>query len=414
MNPVRLRHVARINPPSPAFEQLAADRAISFLPMERVWPDNRLDLTEQRSKTSVMMGYTRFESGDILVPKITPTFEASRAVLVPDLVDGVGAGTTELHVVRPSADVDPRFLTYVFHCHDFLKIGESEMYGVAGQKRVPDDVIRNWRLDLPGLSEQRRIADFLDSAVAVLDAASRKCHALTNLLSERRTVVLLDCILPPEPSDEWSRTRLKYLFESVRNGVWGSDPVGDRTDVTCVRVADFNRDQYLADPGATTRRSLDLGQASEHLLRRGDVLLEKSGGGDQSPVGFAVTFDGANRSVCSNFVAALRVAEGVCPRFAALTMAAFYRAGRNVPYIKQATGIQNLDGLGYLAQAVRIPGIAEQVAIARDLDRELERSLSVSVALGKQIALLSERRRGLITAAVTGQIDVTTARGVDV
>ena len=72
----RLRHIARINPLSPRFDRLPDDAAVPFLPMEKVWPEG-LDLSEQRPKSAVSIGYTRFESGDVIVPKITPTFEAS-------------------------------------------------------------------------------------------------------------------------------------------------------------------------------------------------------------------------------------------------------------------------------------------------------------------------------------------------
>lgn len=119
MTRVRLRHVAMINPPAPAFDNLASDAEVTFLPMEAVWPGRRLDLSRRRQKESVATGFTRFQNGDVLVPKITPTFEAGRAVLVSGLVNGVGTGTTELHVVRPGRELDGRYLLHLVNTHHF-------------------------------------------------------------------------------------------------------------------------------------------------------------------------------------------------------------------------------------------------------------------------------------------------------
>lgn len=91
-------------------------------------------------------------------------------------------------------------------------------------------------------------------------------------------------------------------------------------------------------------------------------------------------------------------------------MAANYFAGMNIPFIKQTTGIQNLDSAGYLGRKVHLPTISEQVSIVRLLDRNLDSASRYRNSAKHQIDLLAERRQALITAAVTGQLDVTTAR----
>ena len=115
----RLRHLAKVNPSTPAFSRLDDDSEVTFLPMENIWPGPRLNLSEIRSKSAVESGYTRFQDGDILIPKITPTFEAGRAVLIKGLRGGLGAGTTELHVLRPGERLDPRFLLHVINTQGY-------------------------------------------------------------------------------------------------------------------------------------------------------------------------------------------------------------------------------------------------------------------------------------------------------
>lgn len=94
---IRLRHVARVNPGTPQFDELDESSELTFLPLEAVWPGHRLDTTNIRIKGDVKTGYTRFAEGDILLPKITPTFEGDRSTIVTGLRDGVGAGTVRLN-----------------------------------------------------------------------------------------------------------------------------------------------------------------------------------------------------------------------------------------------------------------------------------------------------------------------------
>ena len=82
--------------------------------------------------------------------------------------------------------------------------------------------------------------------------------------------------------------------------------------------------------------------------------------------------------------------------------------------IKQTTGIQNLDGPAYLGQEVEVPNYRAQKAIAAGLDNMLDSLGAYFAGVDRQLACMQERRQALITAAVTGQIDVTTARGADV
>ena len=102
-------------------------------------------------------GYTYFADGDLCIAKITPCFENGKGALAAGLTSGVGFGTTELHVVRPGPNIDPRFLFYVSIADDFRKLGESELCGAGGQKRIDESFIKDWMAPLPQLDTQRWI-----------------------------------------------------------------------------------------------------------------------------------------------------------------------------------------------------------------------------------------------------------------
>jgi type I restriction enzyme S subunit len=137
--------------------------------------------------------------------------------------------------------------------------------------------------------------------------------------------------------------------------------------------------------------------------------LEKSGGGEKSPVGFVVMYDRDEPAVTSNFVARVVLRPGMEPRFWTYVHGANYGRRLTARSIKQSTGIQNLDQSSYFNEMAAIPELPEQVAIADFLDRETA-LLDASIADAREaIALSRERRAALISAAVTGKIDV---RGV--
>jgi hypothetical protein len=103
----RVRFVASVNPSRTELKGApAAD--VSFVPMEAIGEWGGLDLTATKQLAEVANGYTYFREGDVLVAKITPCFENGKSAFARGLLNGIGFGTTELHVLRPSSKLDGR------------------------------------------------------------------------------------------------------------------------------------------------------------------------------------------------------------------------------------------------------------------------------------------------------------------
>jgi len=195
---------------------------------------------------------------------------------------------------------------------------------------------------------------------------------------------------------DWRPTRLKYTVESPVNGVWGADPTGADDDVACVRVADFHPATGGLKAVVPTLRSVEPNLLGGRLLKRGDLLLEKSGGGELQPVGRVVRVDRdfERHAVCSNFVARMRPAHGFDSIYLYFIHQALYRAGLTQPAIKQTTGIQNLDADSYLSQHIVAPPLEEQQRLGERLQAEvadIEFALEQARLLQR---LLHERREG--------------------
>jgi type I restriction enzyme S subunit len=113
-------------------------------------------------------------------------------------------------------------------------------------------------------------------------------------------------------------------------------------------VADFNRDDFTIMTCSLTLRSVEVDQLEKRKLNRGDLLIEKSGGGESQLVGAVAYFDHDFDAVCSNFIARMPVEPSQIARFWCYVHAGLYAGRVNFLAIKQTTGIQNLDSAYYL------------------------------------------------------------------
>src|SRR5690606_12929973 len=139
---------------------LSEGEVVSFMPLEAVWPGNRVDYSG-RLPWSSKQSYTQFRQGDILIPKITPTLEAGRTIIA-DISTDFGLASTEVHVVRARDNADSRYLQYCFQSRPFLDEGAHALQGVGNLRRISPRFVQEFKVLDVDLATQQRIADFLD------------------------------------------------------------------------------------------------------------------------------------------------------------------------------------------------------------------------------------------------------------
>ncbi|EIC4352142.1 restriction endonuclease subunit S [Salmonella enterica] len=202
-----LNTLAEINPKIDVSDD---EQDISFVPMPLI--STKFDGShnfEVKKWKEVKKGYTHFANGDIAIAKITPCFENSKAAIFSGLKNNVGAGTTELHVARPySHAINQQYLLLNFKSPGFLKTGESQMTGSAGQKRVPRNFFENYPLPFPPLQEQERIVNNFTRLMFLCDQLEQ--HSLTSLDAHQQLVeTLLTTLTDSQNADElaenWAR-----------------------------------------------------------------------------------------------------------------------------------------------------------------------------------------------------------------
>ena len=199
----------------------------------------------------------------------------------------------------------------------------------------------------------------------------------------------------------WDIFSLKRSIDGCFNGLWGSDPKENNDDIVVLRVADFDRNKLVIDNSKLTLRNIKKSEIGNRLLKKGDLLIEKSGGGDKTLVGCVVLFNENYKALTSNFVAKMTPKSNVNSYFLNYFFAALYANNINYQSIKQTTGIQNLDTNSYLNEKLALPSLHEQEAIVSFLNQktsEIDQAIAIKE---QQIALLNERKQIVIQKAVT-------------
>ncbi|OBY50097.1 restriction endonuclease subunit S [Aggregatibacter aphrophilus] len=288
---------------------------------------------------------------------------------------------------------------------------------------LPREKFAMLKISIPSEKEQTAIADYLDTKLGEIDALIGKQQTLLEKLAEQRTAVITHAVTkglnPAAPMKNsgvewlgdvpthWDVKRLKNSINCSKNGIWGDEEKFDENDMYCLRVADFNRTNFTISETNLTIRNINSKDYENRKLKKGDLLLEKSGGGDKQPVGFVVLNTVARKSVCSNFIAQLKLAENMNAQFWVYFHQFLYSLRINVRSIKQSTGIQNLDETLYFNELACYPPFKEQTAIADYLDQETAKIDRLCDTVNQTIGRLKEYRTALITQAVTGKIKVT-------
>ncbi len=199
----------------------------------------------------------------------------------------------------------------------------------------------------------------------------------------------------------WRIDRIRDHLGRIVGGEWGEDPAesDEGTEIAVVRVADI-RGLEVVEQNLTIRRVKE-SKLPGRIIGERTLLMEKSGGGEQNPVGRSVLGRKLKvRAICSNFMAKFDCGPSVTPVFIAYLLDALYNCGINTAHIQQTTGIQNLRVFDYLNTKVAIPPHAEQERIASYLDASCAAIGAAVAAKRRQIDTLASVRERIIESAV--------------
>ncbi len=424
----RGRFCMRVNPSSERLRELGPEDEVSFVPMEAVGEYGGLNLEITKQLGDVGSSYTEFQNGDVVVAKITPCFENGKGALAEGLRNGAALGTTELHVLRVLPALDRRFLFYLTVSSVYRKTGEAEMYGAGGQKRVPPEFNKDFRTPLPPSVEQVSIADFLDRETAKIDTLVAKKRTLIERLKEKRTALISRTVtrgLPPDaartvgldphpklkPSgiewlgdvpEGWELKQLFRIVTTMQTGPFGSQL--HQTDyieggVPLINPSHLVDDSIVSDDKETVTDETAK-RLTRHKLMPGDVVFARRG-----EIGrCAVVGKKESGWLCGTGSMVVRLRDCDVRYFVRV----FRSTGFRMLLMMNAVGttMLNLNPSIVGRMRVPLPPLPEQCAIADYLDQETGKIDQMIAKVKAAIERLQEYRIALITAAVTGKIDV--------
>lgn len=302
---------------------------------------------------------------------------------------------------------------WLYYCISSKK-RELERRGAGSTFReVSRDGVRTLPILLPPLSEQRAIAAVLDSIDETIERAD-EVIAATERLRDALLHELLTRGLPGQHSEwkevpglgtipaSWDAVPLREVLVLSQPGAWGDEPSSDGERVRVLRAADLTRDGRVNPDGAAWRQ-LSPRDQTRRLMRDGDLMLERSGGGPGAPVGRVALIEEMDPVYCNNFCQQLRGDhDRLSPKYTLRALWHRYIRGVTARLEHQTTGIRNLDFDGYLSFPIPLPSLQEQRAIAEVLD-------SVDVAIERACEELCELRSlqaSTADALLTGRLRV--------
>jgi type I restriction enzyme, S subunit len=179
------------NPPKPAVGILPAEAPVSFVPMSAVdAKSGKVIEIETRPFGQVRKGYTAFRDDDVILAKITPCFENGKAAITRNLRNGLGFGSSEFCVFRPTGAVSPEYLFHYLRQERFRAAAADHMTGTAGQERVPAAYLGTVILPVPPLAEQGRIVVKIEELLNEVTASYEHLSRVPAILRRFRQSVL--------------------------------------------------------------------------------------------------------------------------------------------------------------------------------------------------------------------------------
>ena len=325
-----------------------------------------------------------------------------------------GAVSSTTALITPKS-IDPAF--FFWACKGQEDRVRAETVGM-GIPHVNGDFLANLRLQLPNLSQQRAIADYLDRETARLDALVAEKEQLLELLAEKRRALVtravtrgLDLNVPLRDSGihwlgaipaHWTRSPLKRLLANMDYGI--SVSVKALGNVAVLRMGDIkNGEVDYSRIGFVDEVDESL------LLQPGDLVFNRTNSLDQ--IGKVALFRGKPDYPVSfaSYLVRFRCSPAVLPEFLNWLLNSAYPLAWGRAQALPAIGQANLNPNRYGYLPISLPSIEEQKEIVRCISQWTSRIDAVRTETRRTIKLLVQRRSALIAAAVTGQINVGSA-----
>jgi type I restriction enzyme S subunit len=408
---IKLKHVARIRPSNVDKKTVDGERSVRLCNYTDVYYNDVIRGNLEFMSASATPDQVRefqLRAGDVLITKDSETADdiAIPAFIAEDL-PGVLCGY-HLSLIRPQRDrIDPKFL---FWCMSSRMVRSQAENYAAGITRVGirSDLVGSLLVPHVPLEAERAIADYLDAETPRLDALIAKKRRMITLLHDRVQAAIDGLTVPralggtaDAGGPAWPMVNLRYCASFFTDGDWIEAPFITTSGIRLVQTGNIGAGEFR-DVGDRYISRETFRQLNCTLIHPGDVLISRLG---DRVGGACLAPDIEGGMVASVDVAIMRPNSLLHPRF----LVRFLSSSRHLQeaaLLSRGTTISRIARSQLGSMQVPLPPMEEQVRIDRVIELEEGRYRRLEGALRHQLLLLQEHRQALITAAVTGEIDI--------
>ena len=407
---VRLGALYEVNPKNKADDELDA----AFIPMEKISAGMISEYSfEIQEWCKAKKGHTQFADGDVAFAKISPCFENRKSMMLNNLPNSIGGGTTELIILR-NVNVNQKYTFWTVLDERFIRGGVQTYSGTVGQQRINMDYVRSYPIPLPPLSEQQRIVECIEELFAKLDEAKERLQEVVDSFAVRKAAILHKAFTGEltkqwrrengVKDESWEEKNGEEFFEYVTSGSRGWAKYYSDQGSIFVRMGNLNHGTIELD--FSDIQYVDLpeqveGQRSK--LQKNDILISIT-----ADVGMIGLVREDMDAYINQHVALARPKNDLYAEFLAW-------------YFVSDVGLQQMQNkqrgatkIGLGLQDIRniilnLPSLPEQHEIVRLIDDLLERERSAQQAAEQALASIDLMKKSILARAFRGELGTNKA-----
>lgn len=399
---VKLNKLYHVNPKN-IVEDDSVDAA--FIPMANIEPNfiGKYKF-EVDSWNKVRKGHTQFADGDVTFAKISPCFENGKAFIAENLPNGIGAGTTELIVLR-NRKIVPKYTFYLISTEKFVNGGRRTYSGVVGQQRISMDYVNQFPIPLPPFSEQKRIVHRIESLFAKLDEAKEKIQQVLDGAEMRKAAILhkaftgeLTKIWRKEngiSEDSWESVKLKELGEFNR----GKSKHRPRNDPRL-----FNGPYPFIQTGDVSSSGMYIQKHSQTLSEFG---MQQSRLFPKDTLCITIAANIGKVAILTYDCCFPDSVVGFTPNERTFSKYMYYsmlKIQKEIEALAPAVAQKNLSLKLLLDVNVQIPSVEEQHTIVKIIERLLKHEKNVISASMRSIESIEIMKKSILAKAFRGEL----------
>lgn len=402
---IHLGELYQINPKNLAEDFVDA----AFIPMEKIAPGfvNEYSFDVQ-PWCKAKKGHTQFADGDVAFAKISPCFENRKSMLLNNLPNGIGGGTTELIILRQS-HMNQKYTFWFISQEQFIRGGIATYSGTVGQQRISMDYVRTYPIPVPPLAEQQRIVDRIESLFAKLDEAKQKAQDALDSFETRKAAILHKAFIG-ELTAQWRKEHGVGMesWENLKIGTYaqvkggkrlpkGHKLVTERTAHPYLRIADFG-DGTINDSDLHYITEDTFSQIKNYIINKEDVYISIVGSIGKAGA-IPESLNGAN--LTEN--AARIISSRTLPRYLSSFLSSPKAQNDIQNRIRSAT-LGKLSLLNIKDIETPIPSIEEQTEIIRILDDLLSKEQQAKEAAAGVLEQIDLIKKAILARAFRGEL----------